>query len=635
MICNEPGQCWTGIDGCALSQPGTICIECVDAEKGYGWLNGTKCEYETFVFKSLDRIVPVSECGLRKCRQGSRCVDSKFGARCEECSRRGYVERDPLTLAATCVCYDSKYDGNAACQTLYEDAYEIKLVRDAYESVTCESWQNRWMGFYKPVPASKYGAPNPPIPDSCVFPYGPPPFAIAEEYPPYTACATLGGPDPNEAYGIRRDFSFQTCSGHGTWDALEHKCTCDANWDRALTGAFDYYDGAVSTCETCVEGWGPIPPRHDPLNVAKLPPYCVVPYVEDFDGIRKECSGHGEYAFGSCVCYASEIKGYWNHTMIDGIQTCAVCADGYGPPRDCRFGKGQEQITTRPTTKQPTSGPIPRESSCEPCFYRFQDVGEIIGGVTVFPSINQSSCVDSCELKRENEFVLVSCANSTFGLASLGYEMCDNAPGCDAFAFSAISNDTFAFRFVSAPFQIFYETQSWVWSLACVTTSKPTSNPTAYPTAYPTLALSGTTRPTTRLPTTREPTTEPTSLRPTTFQPSTLRPSAFPSFAPTQKPTTRAPTTRSPTTRSPTTRFPTTLHPSLSPSRFPTKSPSITPTISVAPTKSPTRVPTRLPTTRAPTFEPTTRAPTTRSPTTLYPTLEPSTRRPTSRPTFV
>lgn len=635
--------------GCELSQPGVVCVECVGAQ-GYGWLNGSECVYETFVLQTLDRVVPVSDCGLRKCNQGGTCVPAAMGARCAECSYRGYTALSGEDLTPVCVCYDARYDPKAGCKSLYDDVLTEVEVTDAYESVVCEPWSNKYLGFYEQdTTPFKYGNANPPTPKKCKWPYGPPPFALVENLPPFQSCATLGGADPNEAFGIRKDFSFQTCSGHGTWNVEDHSCTCDApSWQRALTGEYDVYGGAVMTCDDCADNYGPPPPHHDPLQTPQLPPYCSKIWMEDFDGVRKECSGHGTYSFGICICDSSTTTGFWNTTKIDGVSTCLVCADGYGPERDCRLFDGQ---TSSPAvdTAEPTSAPTPppfRSSSCVSCFDRFKGQGTLVGNAWEFaavPSSIQSVC-GVCNVTTDGEYVYVSdtaCTNTTVALAALGYEMCDYVSGCVAFDFTLRENGTaYAYHFANTTgYQAVPDIDAnAAWSLACGKTNSPTRNPTSYPTQYPTMApvpvpttLGPTGEPTTLQPTTLQPTSVPTTVRPTTMGPTTLQPtlSSKPTRAPTLLPI-RAPTrtpTGAPTTLSPTTLGPSTLNPTATPT---TLQPTIAPT-----TPQPTTVqPTIAPTTPGPTAVPTTRTPTTHTPTTNTPTTQPTSQSPTTRPTL-
>lgn len=540
-----PGECWTGAGGCASSVSGTVCVECVDSTLGYGYLNGSACVYETFVLNTPSAVVPVSDCGLRKCRQRGACVASAFGALCDECSGRGYVSASAEDLTPVCVCYDARYDPQAACRSLYDDATSVVEVVDAYESVTCAAHRDKYLGMYRDAPTGgTYGAPNPGVPSTCLDPYGPQPLADASTpYAPYVACATLGGPDPNEAWGPRRDFSFRTCSGHGPWNLSAHACgPCDAGWARVLTGAVDFFGSPVATCGTCAAGFGPMPPNLDWSATASEPPYCVAPYADDpRDGVYKECGGGGRAYDRACVCFADSTRGFFNLSEATGA--CTECADGYGPEADCRTRIGETTAPAPPSlapTLQPTVPPF-RTSSCVSCYERVRGEGAFEAGSFVGPVglANASACFADCAFEVQGASVVVdgaACTNTSLALAGVGYEICDAVPGCLALDWAPVFNSSaFVFRFVNdSSYTIFPSAEGATWSLACFSTSRPSRAPTAYPTRYPSLAP---TRAPSTAPTTRSP-TAPTTSAPTTLAPSTL--------APTANPTTLAPSTLAP-----------------------------------------------------------------------------------------
>lgn len=480
MVCENENECFTK-DGCAESRPGVICAECVD-ENGYGWMNGSTCVYETFVLDSLEVVTPIVSCGLGRCLERGECRNSQFGVRCNECSNRGFLVRSPITFETECFCYDDRFDPSSACKSLYDVKMETIPVVDTFESLTCESYQNPLMGFWVPTSDSfKYGTPDPPIPNRCIEPYGPPPGQLTEDYPPYQTCATLGGFDPDEKYGPRIDEGFRTCSGHGVWNATSHQCKCDPKWDLAEKDQLDYYGNPVETCDRCRGEWGPSPPDYDDGPPQKAP-FCFAPYFEDEFGIRRECSGHGTFEGGSCICYQSDSLGYWQTTTIRGVETCAKCLTGYGPQGRCTEKNGK---TVRPSLS-PTKAPQ-RTSICSPCPEAYAG-GAVIGfsGRAEIPNTPvQSVCNSRCSLNRTNSFEWTTvCPDDPKNLAT---ELCTYVSNCEAIQWVSVGNQT-TFSFAnSTTYSLSVSTSSFV-SRKCPPTMSPTRAPTRVRTEYPTFA---------------------------------------------------------------------------------------------------------------------------------------------------
>jgi hypothetical protein len=92
----------------------------------------------------------------------------------------------------------------------------------------------------------------------------------------------------------------------------------------------------ISTCDVCERNYG-------------LYPICGAIYTPDpLDGQLKECSGHGTYVDGTCLCYFNSTAGYWRLHPFDNVLTCIGC-DPDQPAENC--------VMAQPTS-QPSSGPF-------------------------------------------------------------------------------------------------------------------------------------------------------------------------------------------------------------------------------------------------------------------------------------
>ena len=415
-------------------------------------------------------------------------MSSGFGTRCDACGNRGYVTVSSYDYEPICECYDSRYDPGAGCESLYDAVVTDVSVTDTFENVRCVAWQNPLMGFYEPVSNDAYGGPNPQIPSTCVVPYGPPPGSLIETDPPYLTCGTLGGPDPEALYGVFKDSSFKTCSDHGTWNSTGSRCDCDSTWDVVAVGAVDWYGNPAYTCGTCMGSWGPLPPDQDP-GPPWDPPYCYAPFIENERGVRLECSGHGQFEYGTCICYQSPDSGFWDLVDVLGTKTCLTCAEGYGPPGSCVSATNATYAPTDafPTT-EPTFAPT-RNSSCTPCPRRgmgsFSIVPYGVNDVIWWNGTTDSACGYGAFWGVLNSGYSLRFENVTSS-EDLGYELCDRKTDCVAFSWTDRGNGTTDYTYFNGTDFGVAVVETGGSSMACVRTDVPTRAPTPYPTHYPT-----------------------------------------------------------------------------------------------------------------------------------------------------
>ncbi len=237
---------------------------------------------------------------LTQCSQDNRDVTSKFGALCIECNSIGYLVQDAYGLLH-CVCYAPDLNPLLACSN---NISEVKTLQIVEESWPCEPFTTPCFKLDKaPV---KYGEPSPPLPSLCCDDWmGPPPAGIIVN----GACSMRG-----ETVNGR----FLICSEHGDWN--DQYCECHHGWQATA---------AHLTCDSCMDGWGP-------------PGLCSVMVApEPSTGVVSECSGHGAFLDGECVCYRNSTGGYWslvdftiptktllgNGTTVNGTITFGTCAD--------------------------------------------------------------------------------------------------------------------------------------------------------------------------------------------------------------------------------------------------------------------------------------------------------------------
>ncbi len=484
--CPNEGDCFVGVDGCVFSEPGVKCVEC-DLR---GWLNGTKCVYESYVFvtNSVDVVTdcPVTDYEIQCVEFASKeCVESKMGVRCSECESKGFVKRNEK-FKLQCECYDAKYDPLSLCETRFPTTYETFNVTTTMDRVECVPWKSERMGCYAFSSSDdderwKYGEVDqenrPAVPDKCCSEiYGPPPGELVEIEPPFQECLTLGGPDPNEMFGLRKDSSFRTCSGHGIWNATTHSCECGDKWGLSLFpgGEKDMRGNPASTCNRCKGFWGPPPPPPSSSSSSNHPPpFCSFVWTPDESGVSSECSGHGTFVNDVCACFGNATHGWWDsktitHVFPDGyehtVTTCLGCRLGYGPPGDCRFLNGDTANPSASPTDVETESPTTtqyRNDSCTPC-----PANTLLGDVIVVSSNSltletfnfRSVCCDfnvtTTELIDSNTTVSISslendCVKDENSRYVLGWEWCEYMPECTVFTWSTGSDGYYTYRFFS------------------------------------------------------------------------------------------------------------------------------------------------------------------------------------------
>jgi hypothetical protein len=491
-VCPD-GECFSGEAGCVVSEPGVECAAC-EGPLGSGWKNGSYgCVYERFRVQELERFTPTwNDCGIGKCLERGSCVVSRQGARCDACQGRGFVSVDPNTYALICTCYDARYDPRAGCLGLYDEPHEDIVLKETRERIDCVAHQDSVMGFYQAVDGErKYGDPKPAVPYRCIEPLGPPPGQLLETgRAPFQTCNTVGGPDPDEAYSERKDTSFKTCSYHGFWNATSRACACDANWKLTYAGGIDPGTGSAAyTCGACREGFGPDPPDFDFGAEPKAPPYCLYPNLEDENGQRRECSGHGVYRDGSCICFESATQGWWGLVEIQGIETCARCKVGFRGA-DCKTPiLTAAPVGTFTPTQTPTLPPT-RNSTCASCMDRDLGAFSLVSSDVGFVHENFTSQCCSHESATPMDRGLWFASNgtclSTYAARhGLGFELCDLVENCAAFMWYAY-NEGYAYEiYNSTDFSVAINAQAGA-AQACLKTMRPTRRPsTPYPTLPP------------------------------------------------------------------------------------------------------------------------------------------------------
>ena len=73
----------------------------------------------------------------------------------------------------------------------------------------------------------------------------------------------------------------------------------------------------VWLCTACAPWFGP-------------PDDCSAVWTPDpLDGVFKVCSGHGAYTAEGCSCFGNSTGGYWALASVQGVETCAACAEGF------------------------------------------------------------------------------------------------------------------------------------------------------------------------------------------------------------------------------------------------------------------------------------------------------------------
>ncbi len=573
--------------------------------------------------------------------------DPTSGDLCAECSYQGYLAGDE------CVCILPDFDPSNACLPVVPSAYEnVTDYNTSVSECSCYlSWEDGY--FTLSTPPKKvidgeeqfvYGELEfPPICDDCYNEYyGPNPREMTASrlvLGGVKPCTQYGGPDPNVAptpspVNSRllgdggRDLrladgeyrAWRACNNHGYWNTTWRGCQCDTGWGLEYIG--QGYNGEVFSCNRCVGPWGPpTPPYQDAIENIPFGVFCSVPWTPDpDDGVLKECSGHGVYQAGECVCEGNWALGVYNLTqatiLLEGeegygeedvlyqVQTCITCKDGYKVEESCgtfRTRSPTRDPTKNPTklpTKDPTKNPT-KNPSRNPTINPTRDPSK---NPTVNPTRNPSKnpTINPTRNPSRNPTI-----NPT-RIPTLNPSKNPTVNPSKNPTVNPTSNPTLNPTINPTLHPTLNPTLNPTQDPTVNPTLNPTENPTVNPTLNPT--ENPTVNPT--LNPTLQPTRDPT-LQPT-YSP-TLQPSAHPTLNPTLDPT------HDPTVNP-------TLNPTLQPSAHPTLNPTTNPTLdpTVNPTLNPTLNPTRNPTLN-PTLDPT------RNPT-LKPTLNPS-RNPTKNPT--
>lgn len=334
--------------GIVAAQPGLLCAECQFV--GYLDPNANQCAYDLQTLATTASAYIPSNCSseYNECAvdEDGRCVPSRYGTLCNECSGQGYLVPTDDLRGRRCVCYAGQLDPKLACRPgqffQVNQSRTIQLQR-TFTKLSCVSHQHPMLGCFEQIDSSghKYGTKDPPVPYRCCGDiYGPPPGELREKFTlgnPFEECNTYGGPDPNLV--PLNDTSFRTCNGHGLFNFTARACQCDREWAEEPIGR-DLDDNVVMGCTTCTEFYGPSP--KDPF---KLPPFCISLHSPDpLTGREEECGGHGRYypETRECVCFGNRTHGYWDQGVIgnwpDGgglVKSCVTCQPGYSIEANC------------------------------------------------------------------------------------------------------------------------------------------------------------------------------------------------------------------------------------------------------------------------------------------------------------
>lgn len=282
------------------------------------------------IFIFLFIILPINACtlysGLQTTLEGPQVL-------CQECGFSGYLSQ------GVCKCLLPSMDPNNECFApgiLNETEARVW----SYYKSSCECDHSFELGFYRLTESEEklingtmeyqWGSGRPPTCYLCFNEfYGPAPSLQTYSAKPlnFSACSKYGGPDPvyietqaptfSPAGGERRQldekFIWSLCAGHGGWNDTLHGCECSKGWGLSVIGS-GYNDTIIPVCQICSGPWGPLPPSQQSSlpQVNDTVPFCSVIFTPDpVDGILKQCSGHGDYYNGACICDQSEELGWW------------------------------------------------------------------------------------------------------------------------------------------------------------------------------------------------------------------------------------------------------------------------------------------------------------------------------------
>ena len=356
-------------------------VPCLEWEWS-GWLNNGICDK-----------LNLTQCSQGSCWSDGFCEDSVYGTLCAECSYSGYLN-DGL-----CECYDSILIPRLNCTSPLRPLAEYVEVTTSIYKVTCEAFRDPALGCFRYVEG---------IAECCSEVMGPPPGQLVESgLTPWQECNTYGT--------VGEDGYFHTCSGHGVW--VNDVCVCDPEWNGVMIGNNPYdLNEEVYSCNECFGFWGE--------------PNCTKWFIPDEYGVRRECSGHGEFVDGVCVCDASEDAGFWSSETLttafwrvlgsgesgyenQTVETCSKCQSGY-------TGLRCDEI--RNDTQSPSSNPT---QSCPVC----QNLGSVsLIATFVNPQVDsRASCCDSGQVDIRESQIGVSggtCIESVSGRMHLGAVWC-------------------------------------------------------------------------------------------------------------------------------------------------------------------------------------------------------------------
>lgn len=469
------GQCTSIMGACVPSTSSVLCGEC----DWTGWVDNSVCV----------PAIPAAPCAPGKCLgTAGECLDSGYGVRCAECFYAGYL------LGGMCECYSPLAVPAQHCSSRFEPDRAEEILVTRVDSAWCEPFQSHELGCFADGPRVEYGQPGMFTPSACCSEiYGPPIGQLVEDGSlGWQECNTYGTFDPDEPAGVS---PWRTCSGHGRWDPQLYRCVCSDRWNALAIGVDFLDDTPVYSCRECFGFWGPRPTMTEPAAEV-LVLHCSLPLTPDENGDLLECSGHGDFVGGNCVCHADEVNGYWalrtiedvfTRTYTNGsvvqevhrVATCLNCAPGAG-------GAGCLNPNAAPVPSVTTLSPTPLDE-CLLCSAETYPGTMLIEAsfmqITAVPAIQR--CCDPGYTRIDSDNTIVSIGGTCDNAADfLGLTWCAQLSGCTAYTWLRVFNGT-EFRFVqSTSFNVKLSPNSGS-GRACPPSQAPTRTPTAFPTAYP------------------------------------------------------------------------------------------------------------------------------------------------------
>lgn len=463
------GTCTPGIFGMA-------CAEC----SWTGWRNNLGLCI-TNVEPVVSPCPMVNQTAFCSSSSDAQCIPSEHGTLCQDCYYRGYLRLDDFQLV--CHCYDSSASSANRCFPMIVPYSETKVLISTESRITCSPFQDKTLGCFNNS-------------RECCSPIlGPPPGQLVESgLLEWQECNTFGSHDPNEPVQVS---TFRTCSGHGDWNTDSYACTCHEAWNALDIGSSPFEPSVrVYSCRTCFGFWGPPPPLTQTSEEVPVL-FCSVPWTPNEEGVSVECSGHGEYLDGKCVCHQNPTQGFWEpramtstFTRVSGegveeaepvtVLTCTACSSGASGPRCLKQGMKVQVANSLP----------PAPAACKGC-YTFKkalmtDV-VLIEPLTVPPS---PTCCSALQVTVEPSFHTITvgagtCLESDDSKHHLGSVWCASL-NCSIYMWS---NEDRNVLFSFSKNRIFTQIVSAKHGLgrACPKTASPQVPPTLFPTQYPTI----------------------------------------------------------------------------------------------------------------------------------------------------